>query len=123
MDQVLEQCLARLPEGRSVMCVALGDGHILGSLSRDSEPDPGESERLGAAAIDLFQSPLVALDPVSPDGAANEALVAAADRAVIFLRGLSRPDIAIAYVLHRQADLGLALATSRLTVPEIEAVL
>lgn len=123
MDAVLEQSLARLPDSRAVVCVHLDDARMLGAFSIGGEHDGPGIERLGAAAAELFRAGSFAADTEATGSAATEALVAVPDHALIFLRGQQRRDVAVAYMLARSADLGLALANSRLTIADIEAAL
>jgi len=123
METVLENCLARLPAARAVVCVSLSEPRVIGSCSLSDDPQDTDLQQLGRAAAEFFQSGFLAEDPSARSGTATEALVAGTDQALIVLRGRERADIAIAYSLDRSTDLGLALATSRLTIAEIEAVL
>ncbi len=123
METILENCLARLPGARAVLCVSLADARVLGSFHLSDGPEDPDLQQLGNAAADFFRSGPLVEDPVTQGGAATEALVAGSDQALIFLRSRERPDIAIAYSLDRSTDLGLALATSRLTIAEIEGAL
>lgn len=120
LETVLDDCLTRLPEARSVVCVSLTDARVIGAASLSDDSD---LQRLGAAAAEIFRSGALAEDPATPGVVTAEAIVAGSDQSLIFLRGRTRADIAVAYRLERSADLGLALATSRLTIAEVEAVL
>jgi len=123
VETVLQQCLARLPEAHAVVCVSLGDRRVIASANLSDDTDDHGIEQLAAAAADLFRSGPIMEDPAISDGAASEALVTGQEQALIFLKGRERPDIAVAYRLNRSAALGLALATSRQTVADIEAAL
>ncbi|MFP3920335.1 MAG: hypothetical protein ACLFPA_07525 [Dichotomicrobium sp.] len=121
MEHVLEQSLARLPKARLVVCVSLDTGFVLGHSQTAYETEAPDPEALGRSAVGLFQDIRFPPDDVPEAGdGLNEALVAGPDLATIFLRCQNR-EAAVAYAVARDSDLGLALATSRLTLPEIEA--
>lgn len=121
MNDVLEDCLARLPDTHAIVCVSLEDARVLAAASRDDEDE--RLAQLGVAAAELFRSGSFANDADDSGGAATEALVSGPQHALIFLRAQKRQDVAVAYLLDRSADLGMALATSRLSLAEIDAAM
>lgn len=121
MEHILEQSLARLPKARLVVCVSLDTAAVLGHSRAGSEAETLDPDALGHSAVGLFQHVRFPPDDVPEAGdGIDEALVAGPDIATIFLR-CKNHDAAVAYAVARDGDLGLALATSRLTLPEIEA--
>lgn len=121
MEQVLEQSLARLPKAQLAVCISLDTGAVLGHSQIGHGAEAPDPEALGRSAVELFQDIRFPPDDVPEAGESlDEALVAGPDLATIFLRCQNRK-AAVAYAIARDGDLGLALATSRLTLPEIEA--
>lgn len=118
METVLEYCLTRVPKAKAVVCVGLDTGAILGN-ARAGDDDALDAEQLGRSACDLFWNPPFA---EGTDDGLSEALVAGPDAALIFLRCKTR-GAAVAYSIGRDNDLGMALASSRLTLPDIEAAI
>jgi hypothetical protein len=123
VDAVLEDCLTRVPKAQAVVCVALERREMIAAAFSEGDhetPDPGH---LARSACDLFDGVHVSATPAeATQDPVSEALIAGAEVALIFLRCKTRP-AALAYVVARDNDLGLALASSRLTLAAIEAEL
>ena len=123
MDAVLEECLTRVPKAQAVVCVALERREMIAAALADGEHETPDTGHLACNACDLFDGAHLSASPAeATQDPVSEALIAGADVALIFLRCKTRP-AAVAYVVARDNDLGLALASSRLTLAAVEAEL
>ncbi len=123
VEVVLKQCLAQVPEARSVICVVLESGRVVAHAHTGAQPDHAQIDRLSAAATGLFRDDALGTAGGPGSRAVGEALIAGVAKALILLRCRKRSDIAVAFEIGRSADLGLALATARGMLAEIEAAL
>ncbi len=121
MNDVLQNCLTRMPDAQAVVCVGIEHARVLAAASRDNEDE--RFAQLGVAAAELFRSGSFAGHDGTSGGGATEALISGPQHALIFLRAQKHQDVAVAYLLDNSADLGLALATSRLSLAEIDAAM
>jgi len=120
VQSILEDCLSRVPRAHIVMCVDLESGALIAEAQAPTDHPLPDSGQLAVSARRLFgglSSRSSSVEPIPAD--TSEALVAATDHAFIFLRSKRRA-VAVAYVVARESDLGMALASSRLTLPDIE---
>jgi len=124
VQEVFETCLGRVPDADMLVCVNLDSDALLGVAQLGADSDHAEASRLASAAAALFQGEVIAPEQDGgADGPITEAVIAGEDTARIFLRFKNRQDAAIAYRIGRHADLGMALATSRRTLAELEDAL
>jgi hypothetical protein len=123
LDAILEDCLTRVPKAQAVVCVSLERREMIAAALAEGEhetPDPGH---LARSASDLFDGiHLYATPTEAAHDTVSEALIAGSEVALIFLQCKTRP-AAVVYVVARDNDLGLALASSRLTLAAVEAEL
>lgn len=124
MQEVLEACLGRVPDADMLVCVDVDTDALLAVAQLGADSEHTEASRLASAAAALFRGEVIAREQdAGADGLITEAVIAGEDTARIFLRFKNRPDAAIAYRVGRHADLGMALATSRRTLAELEGAL
>lgn len=130
LDNALSSAQATLPECIASGYVDMSTGMLLAVKTVDSHPRE-VLDLVAAATADLFQGPSVtAIEQlfrrsrgVSEDGSHyfEEIIVMSHNLLHIFTRGKRHPDHAIVFVCRKSANIGMAIAKSRLALSSIES--
>jgi hypothetical protein len=131
LDDAIEKATSGIPECLAAGYVDIGSGLLLGIKTVDSHPT-AVIDLVAAATADLFQGPNVsAVEAIfkKARGVENnrhyfqEIIVNSDNMIHIFLRGKKYSDYVAVFVCRNTANIGLALARSRLALPTIEAAM
>jgi hypothetical protein len=130
LDSALTAAQSQIPECIATGYVDMSTGMLLGIKTVDSHPRE-VIDLVAAATADLFQGPSVtAIEKlfrrsrgVSEDGRHyfEEIIVISQNLLHIFTRSKKFPEHAVVYVCRKSANIGMAIAKSRLALPSIEA--
>ncbi len=130
LDSALATAQAQLPECIASGYVDMSTGMLLGVKTVDSHPRE-VLDLVAAATADLFQGPNVtAIEKlfrrsrgVNEDGSHyfEEIIVMSHNLLHIFTRSKRYPDHAVIFVCRKSANIGMAIAKSRLALSAIES--
>ena len=132
LSATLQQTIHAIPECLAAGYIDLTSGMLLSMSSLDSQPAE-VVELLAAATADLFQGINVRLIEtifkkargLQSDGSHyfQEFIVNSENLLHIFLRGKTNAEHVSCFVCRRSANLGMALARARASMPALEAAL
>jgi len=130
IDKKLQQAVSTVPECVAAGYVDMSSGMLLGAKTVDSHPSE-VLDLVSAATADLFQGTNVtAIEKlfkksrgVKDDGSHyfREILVLSENLLHVFLRGAKHEDHAFIVVCRKNANLGMVLSKTRMTLGEVEA--
>lgn len=132
LDNALQKAAQQVPECVAVGYVDMGTGMLLGVKTIDSHPTE-VLDLVAAATADLFQgSNVVAIETMFKKSRGlkadnhhyfQEMLIFSDNLLHVFLRCNKHTDHVVTYVCRKNANIGMVLTKSRMSLPDIEAAL
>lgn len=132
LDNALQKAAQAVPECVAVGYVDMGTGMLLGVKTIDSHPSE-VLDLVAAATADLFQgSNVVAIETMFKKSRGlkadnhhyfQEMLIFSDNLLHVFLRCAKQTDHVVTFVCRKNANIGMVLTKSRMSLPDIEAAL
>lgn len=130
LDTALTKAQQSIPECVAAGYVDMSTGMLLGVKTVDSHPQE-VLDLVAAATADLFQGQSVTTiekmfrksrgQPETGNHYFKEIIVFSDNLIHVFLRSKKRPDQSVVFVCRASANIGMVIAKSRMSLPDVEA--